>query len=561
MKLDEILASWEDRPEAFTGQKVDTATFIGPNSQAWESGAYQEALKLEKKGMSPEDIWARTGTARSIDGKWRQEISDNESSVLDVPKNSMINYTKLNNKRDAYDGNRFGHKELWKNGLGIEGLVNEVTEAYGGLGATELNINGGTLADTLQHEKLFEAYPGIETSRFKFSPSKESLPGLQGAHMPTEDGVSFGPGIEPWKENRAFTSDGLAVLDSINGDKLFGGQLKRDGTEYDYNKVIAGLGPSQHPQEDQVRQNMSRPNIDIVAPTDKEKGWRSGGRSYNSIYDTILHENQHSVQSLEGFGMGNGVVIDNLLSGKIGDKSIGLADMANTDKEKQRDALYRLQPGEAEARLTSRRRMLDDQGRRQNFPFNQTQELNQPNGTYGFDIDPVKAGNLWESHSPVERPVIIPGAKAGTPVNRPPRTSVEPEPHYAPPFMPTDPDFTKRPGYTEPETIIDLPTQTPSAPEPEQMPIDTHGHEEGHQEPEIPLPPRAGFPWKRLLSGEMGVEETWDAIPGTDIEDWKKKMPPVGNGVGGFMKEEMTEEEFNQLLQEMLRNGKIRSNR
>ena len=68
MKLDEILASWENRPEAFTGQKVDTATFIGPNSQAWESGAYQEALKLEKKGVSPKEIWQRTGTGRSIDG-------------------------------------------------------------------------------------------------------------------------------------------------------------------------------------------------------------------------------------------------------------------------------------------------------------------------------------------------------------------------------------------------------------------------------------------------------------------------------------------------------------
>ena len=69
------------------------------------------------------------------------------------------------------------------------------------------------------------------------------------------------------------------------------------------------------------------------------------------------------------------------------------------------------------------------------------------------------------------------------------------------------------------------------------------------------------FPGGKLFGGDMNIGEVWDAIPGTDIEDWKKKMPPVGEGVGGFMKEEMTEEEFNQLLQEMLRNGKIRSNR
>ena len=65
MKLDEILASWENRPEAFTGQKVDVATFIGPNSAAWQSGAYQQALEMEKKGVSPKDIWQRTGTGRN----------------------------------------------------------------------------------------------------------------------------------------------------------------------------------------------------------------------------------------------------------------------------------------------------------------------------------------------------------------------------------------------------------------------------------------------------------------------------------------------------------------
>lgn len=595
MKLDEILASWENRPEAFTGQKVDEATFIGPNSQAWQSGAYQEALKLEKQGVSPEDIWARTGTGRSIDGKWRQEISDNESYMRNIGKDTKINFSKLNDAKTQYDGPRFSHSVTDTRGRPtkdfINDLVNDISVAHN---APEMNIGGGSLMDVLEHQKLNEAYPGIQTSRIDFLPSKYPngevrAHGLQGQHLPT---------IEGELDNRAYTSDGMSIIDMMNGDKQFNGQFPRTGKVYDHKKVEQGFGPAKNELEQRVRQNMSVPNISIVAPSDKEKKWRSGGRSYNTIFDTLLHENQHSIQSLEGFGMGDSSVIDKLMSGAIGDKNIALADMDNADKEKQRTALYKLQPGEAEARLTSRRRMLDDQGRRQNFPFKQTQELNKPNGTYGFDIDPVKAGRLWASHSPVDRPVIdpptvLPGAKAGTPVNRPPETSVEPEystttlglpvnPNdpkntggYSPeeprvevappeqePFMPTEPDFTKRPGYIEPETIIDLPTQTPSAPEPEQMPIDTHGHghEEDHGE-QIPLPPNEGFPWGKLFGGDLSIEETWDAIPGTDIEDWKKKMPPVGNGVGGFMKEELTQDQIDKLLQEMLRNGKIRSNR
>ena len=567
MKLDEILASWENRPEAFTGQKVDTATFIGPNSQAWESGAYQQALEMEKKGVSPKEIWQRTGTGRSIDGKWRQEISDNESYMRNIEKDTKINFSKLNDAKTQYDGPRFSHNVTDIKGRPtkdfINDIVNGISDAHN---ASEINIGGGSLMDVLAHDKLNDAYPGIQTSRVDFLPSK--FPngevrghGLQGQHLPT---------IAGRLDNRAYTSDGLSIIDMMNGDKKFNGQLPRDGKVYDYDKVESGFGPAKNELEQRIRQNMSVPNMSIVAPSDEEKKWRSGGRSYNTIFDTLLHENQHSIQSLEGFGMGDSSVIDKLMSGSIGDKSIALADRANANKEQQRDALYRLQPGEAEARLTSRRRMLDDEGRRQHFPFEQTQQLNKPNGTYGFDIDPVKAGKLWESHSPVDRPVIeppvvLPGAKVGTPVNRPRVADPEPRVEVAPPeqepFIPTEPDFTKRPGYVEPETIIDLPTQTPSAPEPEQMPIDTHGHDHDEHEDQIPLPPNEGFPWGRLFRGEMGIEETWDAIPGTDIEDWKKKMPPVGEGVGGFMKEEMTEEEFNKLIEEMLRNGKIRSNR
>ena len=71
MKLDEIINSWENRPQAFTGQKTDVATFIGPNSESWDKGMYEEALKMEQSGYSPEHIWSKTGNGKGLDGEWR----------------------------------------------------------------------------------------------------------------------------------------------------------------------------------------------------------------------------------------------------------------------------------------------------------------------------------------------------------------------------------------------------------------------------------------------------------------------------------------------------------
>ncbi len=50
--------------------------FIGSKSRAWDKNAAELAKKLEKEGESAEVIWEKTGTFKSPDGKWRQEITD-----------------------------------------------------------------------------------------------------------------------------------------------------------------------------------------------------------------------------------------------------------------------------------------------------------------------------------------------------------------------------------------------------------------------------------------------------------------------------------------------------
>ena len=57
-------------------QGTRSQVFIGSKSKAWDKSAAEMAKDLEKKGEAPETIWQATGTFKSPDGKWRQEVSD-----------------------------------------------------------------------------------------------------------------------------------------------------------------------------------------------------------------------------------------------------------------------------------------------------------------------------------------------------------------------------------------------------------------------------------------------------------------------------------------------------
>ena len=83
----------------FIGDKV--AVFHGPNSKSWSPEMVELARKLEKQKVSRDVIWKRTGTFRTTDGKWRQEVPDNRMKVgdLEIGKDykleDVINHDKL----------------------------------------------------------------------------------------------------------------------------------------------------------------------------------------------------------------------------------------------------------------------------------------------------------------------------------------------------------------------------------------------------------------------------------------------------------------------------------
>jgi hypothetical protein len=93
-------------------------TFIGKGSKLWNSTTNDVAKSLEKEGVAPETIWSQTGNVKAPDGKWRQEISDenlkfNEDAYKAFrKKREYQGQPFLNAKTDLYD--LVSHPELKK---------------------------------------------------------------------------------------------------------------------------------------------------------------------------------------------------------------------------------------------------------------------------------------------------------------------------------------------------------------------------------------------------------------------------------------------------------------
>ena len=69
---------------------AEVGMFIGAGSKAFDKAMAFTATKLEKKGVSPQEIWKETGTVRGPDGMWRQEISDRPTTLKGEPYKDVI---------------------------------------------------------------------------------------------------------------------------------------------------------------------------------------------------------------------------------------------------------------------------------------------------------------------------------------------------------------------------------------------------------------------------------------------------------------------------------------
>ena len=136
--------------------------------------------------------------------------------------------------------------------------------------------------------------------------------------------------------------------------------------------------------------------------------------SIDDMAGTLLHELQHNVQGAEGFAKGgNPQMFKEITPTKAQQKELdklkatfesfeGGSPERISAVKKYYDLEQQFRPhgqytnlaGEAEARLTARRRLLDDAARRQNYPFKRDNQT-------GLDIDPNNALVIKEYGNPV----------------------------------------------------------------------------------------------------------------------------------------------------------------
>jgi hypothetical protein len=89
--------------------------FIGSKAKIWNKANAEKFLDLEAQGMSPIEIWKKTGTFRTPDGALKQEIPDNLARLRADFNASIAN--KANNYKSGIEGEIGGmleYSELFK---------------------------------------------------------------------------------------------------------------------------------------------------------------------------------------------------------------------------------------------------------------------------------------------------------------------------------------------------------------------------------------------------------------------------------------------------------------
>jgi hypothetical protein len=152
---------------------AEVGMFVGAGSKAFDKAMAFTASKLEKKGVSPQEIWKETGTVRGPDGQWRQEISDAEAKFVTEPE--MLNKAALlkegiaTNKQKIKESKEYPDlfpKELTsaQKALREENKANkELVDQY----TTNQKYTGVPAELAIEHPELFKAYPELSTVTVK----------------------------------------------------------------------------------------------------------------------------------------------------------------------------------------------------------------------------------------------------------------------------------------------------------------------------------------------------------------------------------------------------------
>jgi hypothetical protein len=215
---------------------AEVGMFVGAGSKAFDKAMAFAASKLEKKGVTPQEIWKETGTVRGPDGQWRQEISDKESFVKGTkPFEDVI--------MGAYDrGVLKTGNQLYKTTVEDVMYHNPLKEAYPELMNTETRMlrkgsdaRGSLRKDVMNKEQVLEVRKDLPPEDARSTMLHELQHGIQ-----ESEGFAAGGNAETMDrligkaKERDFlikqSDEWKSANDLVNNvyDKYFAGQLNLD---------------------------------------------------------------------------------------------------------------------------------------------------------------------------------------------------------------------------------------------------------------------------------------------------------------------------------------------
>lgn len=239
-------------------------SFGGRNSKTANSSLLTRAQQMQSEGINSEDIRQETGWFRGYDGKWRYEINDFESSLIEKPK--LMQY-------DDGDGVYFF----------------------------------GKLTDILNHKDLFKAYPKLKNIYVNISTFDSDV---RGAYLTDSNYINLNLELftRNTKEYQNYYNKYLKTeVEKIEQTPEYKEYIKIYDEENNYmdysewKKLQNDAMVKFYSTELGLRYYELKWGDNGFDDQKTELGWDEGAKS------TLMHELQHAIQNIEGFeGGANG---------------------------------------------------------------------------------------------------------------------------------------------------------------------------------------------------------------------------------------------------------------
>lgn len=208
--------------------------FIGKNSKVWDALKADEAQKMLAKGVDPKEVWKKTGTFKGVDGALRQEIDD-----------SAAKFSAAATKPD----DRF------------------------------MEIGIGNLGDAMNHPRLSEAYPTLNSMTLELNPNIRQ----QGTYS---DGIlQVKRSSEPIRKSDLNTWRN-SLLNAPESEMIDDAKYLVETEGLSFDDALRITKETRDEEVARVTKDLS--NADFT----------------NSERSTTLHELQHAIQEREGWARG-----------------------------------------------------------------------------------------------------------------------------------------------------------------------------------------------------------------------------------------------------------------